>query len=93
MSVDFELLKYLNALKRESLVETGKNAKLLAETERSAHYDLRSLNADRTLDIADAFSHDLRSDATDANCRFSHDVTKFQTSEILILLKFYFHAV
>ena len=27
------------------------------------------------------------------NCWFSHDVTKFQTSEILILLKFYFHAV
>ena len=26
-------------------------------------------------------------------CWFSHDVTKFQTSEILILLKFYFHAV
>ena len=24
---------------------------------------------------------------------FSHDVTKFQTSEILILQKFYFHAV
>ena len=26
-------------------------------------------------------------------CWFSHDVTKFQTSEILILQKFYFHAV
>ena len=28
-----------------------------------------------------------------AYCWFSHDVTKFQTLEILILLKFYFHAV
>ena len=27
------------------------------------------------------------------NCWFSHDVTKIQTSEILILLRFYFHAV
>ena len=27
------------------------------------------------------------------NCWFSHDVTKFQTSEISILQKFYFHAV
>ena len=26
-------------------------------------------------------------------CRFSHDVTKFQTSELLILLRFYFHDV
>ena len=26
-------------------------------------------------------------------CWFSHDVTKFQTSELLILLKFYFHYV
>ena len=26
-----------------------------------------------------------------ANCWFSHDVTKFQTSELLILLGFYFH--
>ena len=25
------------------------------------------------------------------NCWFSHDVTKFQTSELLILLRFYFH--
>ena len=24
-------------------------------------------------------------------CWFSHDVTKFQTSELLILLRFYFH--
>ena len=28
-----------------------------------------------------------------ANCWFSHDVTKFQTSELLILLRFYFHDV
>ena len=27
------------------------------------------------------------------NCWFSHDVTKFQTSELLILLIFYFHDV
>ena len=27
------------------------------------------------------------------NCWFSHDVTKFQTSELLILLRFYFHDV
>ena len=26
-------------------------------------------------------------------CWFSHDVTKFQTSELLILLRFYFHGV
>ena len=26
-------------------------------------------------------------------CWFSHDVTKFQTSELLILLRFYFHDV
>ena len=26
------------------------------------------------------------------NCWFSHDVTKFQTSELLILLRFYFHG-
>ena len=26
-------------------------------------------------------------------CWFSHDVTKFQTSELLILLRFYFHVV
>ena len=26
-------------------------------------------------------------------CRFSHDVTKFQTSELLILMWFYFHDV
>ena len=25
------------------------------------------------------------------NCWFSHDVTKFQTSELMILLRFYFH--
>ena len=25
------------------------------------------------------------------NCWFSHDVTKFQTSELLILLRFFFH--
>ena len=29
----------------------------------------------------------------DFNCWFSHDVTKFQTSELLILLRFYFHDV
>ena len=28
-----------------------------------------------------------------ANCWFSRDVTKFQTSELLILLRFYFHDV
>ena len=28
-----------------------------------------------------------------AYCWFSHDVTKFQTSELLILLGFYFHDV
>ena len=27
------------------------------------------------------------------NCWFSHDVTKFQTSELLILLRVYFHDV
>ena len=27
------------------------------------------------------------------NCWFSHDVTKFQTSELLILFRFYFHDV
>ena len=27
------------------------------------------------------------------NCWFSHDVTKFQTSELLILPRFYFHDV
>ena len=27
------------------------------------------------------------------NCWFSRDVTKFQTSELLILLRFYFHDV
>ena len=27
------------------------------------------------------------------HCWFSHDVTKFQTSELLILLRFYFHDV
>ena len=27
------------------------------------------------------------------NCWFSHDVTKFQTSDLLILLRFYFHNV
>ena len=26
-------------------------------------------------------------------CWFSHEVTKFQTSELLILLRFYFHDV
>ena len=26
-------------------------------------------------------------------CWFSHDVTKFQTSELLILLRFYLHDV
>ena len=26
-----------------------------------------------------------------SNCQFSHDVTKFQTSELLILPRFYFH--
>ena len=26
-------------------------------------------------------------------CWFSHDVTKFRTSELLILLRFYFHDV
>ena len=31
--------------------------------------------------------------ATSKNCWFSHDVTKFQTSELLILLRFYFHDV
>ena len=29
----------------------------------------------------------------DCNCWFSHDVTKFQTSELLMLLRFYFHDV
>ena len=33
------------------------------------------------------------SNMTCTYCWFSHDVTKFQTSEILILQKFYFHAV
>ena len=28
-----------------------------------------------------------------SNCWFSHDVTKFQTSELLILLRSYFHDV
>ena len=28
-----------------------------------------------------------------SNCRFSHDVTKFQTSVLLILLRFYFYDV
>ena len=28
-----------------------------------------------------------------AYCWFSHDVTKFQTSKLLILLRFYFHDV
>ena len=28
-----------------------------------------------------------------AYCWFSHDITKFQTSELLILLRFYFHDV
>ena len=27
------------------------------------------------------------------NCWFSHDVTKFHASELLILLRFYFHDV
>ena len=27
------------------------------------------------------------------DCWFSHDVTKIHTSELLILLRFYFHAV
>ena len=27
------------------------------------------------------------------NCWFSHDVTKFRSSELLILLRFYFHDV
>ena len=31
--------------------------------------------------------------ASSNNCWFSHDVTKFQTSELLILLRFYFHDV
>ena len=30
---------------------------------------------------------------TSRNCWFSHDVTKFQTLELLILLRFYFHDV
>ena len=30
---------------------------------------------------------------SDQDCWFSHDVTKFQTSELLILLRFYFHDV
>ena len=30
---------------------------------------------------------------TFVNCWFSHDVTKFQTSELLILLRFYSHDV
>ena len=29
----------------------------------------------------------------DKYCWFSHDVTKFQTSELLILLRFYFYDV
>ena len=31
--------------------------------------------------------------AVPCDCWFSHDVTKFQTSELLILLRFYFHGV
>ena len=32
-------------------------------------------------------------DEVEVNCWFSHDVTKFQTSELLIFLRFYFHDV
>ena len=39
--------------------------------------------------VASSLSRNL----SHSNCWFSHDVTKFSTSEILILLKFYFHAV
>ena len=41
----------------------------------------------------DALKTDVKLFFMITNCWFSHDVTKFQTSELLILLRFYFHDV
>ena len=53
---------------------------ITAFSKRIRHYSVDGENDTKTLSV-------------DANCWFSHDVTKFQTSELLILLRFYFHDV
>ena len=58
----------------------------------------RKVRLRRTITFSITYEHPLEnlSYAPEMNviyCWLSHDVTKFQTSELLILLRFYFHDV
>ena len=55
------------------------------------HDNLKLKRATRKVQIF--FRADQTENRAGDNCWFSRDVTKFRTSEILILQKFYFHAV